>query len=69
MSKFLITYWHHHLGKYDNEGFHHDIVDNPIIWLEDMQQYVDGGDEYVLIASFPVSDEWAEKWRGNLGTM
>lgn len=48
-------------------SLHYDIAKSVEEWVDEMQQYED--EEYILINAFPISEEQAEKWDGNLISM
>lgn len=51
-------------GVEKKTSFHYEIVESVEEWVDEMQQYND--EEYILINVFPISEEQAEKWDGNL---
>lgn len=71
---YLITYVltqhiQHHLGELWEKSIslHYDIANSIEEWVDETQKY--DGEEYILINAFPISEEQAKKWDGNLKSM
>jgi hypothetical protein len=63
---YLITYTWKSKGHTET-NFAHDITQDIIKWLDDVQKYEN--ETHVLINYFPIDEETAKRWDGNLKSM